>query len=299
MRRIVVMPIAAALVLGACSEIDVSSPSFAPAFSSGTSTGGVAPTEITGNIAGDGAAVCMSTDVNPGGLEWLGFKIDPPVSGSEAGISFTLSSDGKYLSWSSGAGVEVTAVLIKGGNSNYLYGYNPPPFTSDAGLHSPLTNGGQVPEISHFVFCYTETAVEEGCTPGFWKNRGITTGDWAVADYATGDLLKDVFDFPAVPAGIVSLGSKTMLQALDFGGGSGVVGGAQILLRAAVAAVLNAAHPGVDYPLTEEQVIVQVNAALVKGGDTDAQWRTRMLALATTLDNHNNAGCPLGAMPTH
>lgn len=61
----------------------------------------------------------------------------------------------------------------------------------------------------------------------------------------------------------------------------------QILLRAAVAAVLNAADPAIAYPLTVPQIQNAVNAAIAS---KDA---TRLTNLATTLDNDNNLGCPL------
>jgi hypothetical protein len=53
-----------------------------------------------------------------------------------------------------------------------------------------------------------------------------------------------------------------------------------------VAALLNAANPNVDYPLTEAEIIAAVNAALTGN-------RNAMLSLAATLDGYNNAGCPL------
>ena len=78
-----------------------------------------------------------------------------------------------------------------------------------------------------------------------------------------------------------------MLQALSFQGGSGVLGAARNLLRAAVAALLNAASSEVDYPLSVAQVIQRVNAALASNN------RATILALAAELDALNNAGCPL------
>jgi hypothetical protein len=59
-----------------------------------------------------------------------------------------------------------------------------------------------------------------------------------------------------------SLGNKTLLQALNFKGRSTLSGAEEILLRAAVAALLNSASAGVDYQLTTAQVIAEVNAAL-------------------------------------
>jgi hypothetical protein len=296
MKRILFVPLAALLAMTACSEMDPTAPEFAPAFSSGVSSGGITPATLTVNISGEGPQVCMDPRVNPDpeNLIWTGFKVDPPVGGSQFGITYALSGpENEYLAWSAIPSVVVHAVLVKGGSDSYVYYYNPPALWSDAGLHSPPVGSGNTPAISHFVFCYTTTAAFEGCTPGYWKNRGITTGDWGLTGYAPDQLLNTVFTFDAA---ISSLGTSTMLQALDFGGGSGVLGGARNLLRAATAAILNASHEDVGYAMTAAEVLAAVNAALDKGMDTDSQWRARMLALATTLDTHNNAGCPLGAM---
>ena len=86
-----------------------------------------------------------------------------------------------------------------------------------------------------------------------------------------------MFDVP----NSLGLDNRTLLQALNFGGGNGPKGAAQTLLRSAVAALLNAALGSPPYPLTEAQIIADVNAALTG-------TRTTMLALATTLDNYNN-----------
>lgn len=79
----------------------------------------------------------------------------------------------------------------------------------------------------------------------------------------------------------------TLAGALNYKGGSGVTGAARILLRAAVAALLNSANPDVDYPRTTAEVIADVNAALASGN------RSTMLNLASELDADNNLGCPL------
>jgi hypothetical protein len=91
----------------------------------------------------------------------------------------------------------------------------------------------------------------------------------------------------ASAAAFPSLGSASLLDALSFGGGPGALGGARILLRAAVASLLNAAHPDVNFPSTIAEVIADVNAALASGD------RSTMLALAGALDADNNLGCPL------
>lgn len=118
----------------------------------------------------------------------------------------------------------------------------------------------------------------EGCTPGYWKNHPE-----AWVGFTTGQTLESVFDVPDS----LELDSVSLHSALSFGGGSGTLGGSKILLRAAVAALLNSASSGVDYPLTTAQVIAQVNAALATGD------RDTILDLATDLDNKNNGGCPL------
>jgi hypothetical protein len=134
-----------------------------------------------------------------------------------------------------------------------------------------------------FAFCrYTNAFIpgEQGCTPGFWKQEHHF-GHWLPTGYLPDTVLNTVFDFPADDP-VASLGDDTMLDALNYGGGSDLEGAAQILLRAAVASVLNAAHPDVQFAFTEGDVIADVNAALASG-DRDA-----MLALATELDNANN-----------
>ena len=124
-----------------------------------------------------------------------------------------------------------------------------------------------------------------GCTPGYWKNN---TGGWPMA---TGTLENS--PFPAAmqnPPYILSgkvLGNYTLLQGLGFQGNSTVEGGAEILLRAATAAYLNASKFG--YAIPASQVTSRTNAALA------SLDRAQIITLATQLDTWNNAGCPLNA----
>lgn len=127
----------------------------------------------------------------------------------------------------------------------------------------------------------TEVTGDQGCTPGYWKNH---TGSWTGTGLSPSQTTASVF---SAASAFPSLASKTLLQSLQGGGGPGTLGAATILLRAATAALLNAAHKGVDYPLTQAQVISQVNAALASNN------RDTMLSLASTLDGDNNLGCPL------
>lgn len=122
---------------------------------------------------------------------------------------------------------------------------------------------------------------DQGCTPGYWKNH---TGSWAGTGYAPGQTVGSVF---SAASGFPSLASETLLQALQGGGGPGTLGAAKILLRAGVAALLNASSSGVDYPRSPADVISEVNAALASND------RDTMLTLASALDADNNLGCPL------
>jgi hypothetical protein len=128
----------------------------------------------------------------------------------------------------------------------------------------------------------TTTVVEfEGCTPGFWKNLEQHGDEWT--GFTPGQSLESVFDVPDA----LGLDNVTLHEALSFGGGPGTLGGAEILLRAGVAALLNSAHPDVDYPLSTAEVIADVNAALA------SLDRDTMIDLAADLDADNNLGCPL------
>lgn len=124
----------------------------------------------------------------------------------------------------------------------------------------------------------------EGCTPGYWKNH---TGNWQ--EYSPDMTVAELFP---LPASLSSLGSLTLEEALDGGGGPGELGAAKILLRAGVAAFLNAAHEGLGYPYRRYDepgnIGPRITAALASGD------RHAMLDLAAELDAANNLGCPLG-----
>jgi hypothetical protein len=123
----------------------------------------------------------------------------------------------------------------------------------------------------------------EGCTPGYWKNH---TNSWGASGYSPNQTVKSVF--PAAGTHFPALGNATLLQALSFQGGTGTVGAAKILLRAAVAGLLNISNPTIDYGGVKANFISRTNAALSSGS------RDRMLHLATEFDTRNNQGnCPL------
>jgi hypothetical protein len=132
---------------------------------------------------------------------------------------------------------------------------------------------------------FLNLSTREGCTPGYWKNH---TDRWV--GFSPDQTVASVFG-RAADAPYTELGDATLLRALNFGGGSDLLGKTQILLRAAVASVLNAQHNTIAFGLLPQEVIDLVNAAL------DSQDVEQILALASELDALNNAGCPLGGTP--
>jgi len=117
---------------------------------------------------------------------------------------------------------------------------------------------------------------DEGCTPGYWKNHLGAWDRWSPTTK-----LSAVFNLGG------ALGNSTFLQALNFDGGETIDGATRILLRAAVAALLNAADSGVDYSLYVREVRNRVNNALASND------RQTIINLAENLDVRNRGGCPL------
>lgn len=109
----------------------------------------------------------------------------------------------------------------------------------------------------------------EGCTPGYWK-QDQHFGNWT-APYTPSTLFGSVFSnaFPG----------KTLLQVLWLQGG-----GLNALGRHAVAALLDAASPAVDYDLSVAQVISMFNAAYASGNYE---------ATKNIFATFNEQGCPL------
>ncbi len=202
--------------------------------------------------------------------------------GTAVAADFTMNVTGSSPSPASFPGVESpgTNVTINAGAYNVTE-TGPSGYT--ASFSADCTGTLALGETKTCTVTNDDIPQLEGCTPGYWKNH---LDSWAATGYAPSQSLSSVFTFPA-SGPVADLKTDTLLQALDYQGGSGLEGGARILLRAAVAALLNSADPTVDYPLTTSQVISQVNAALASGS------RSTMLTLAATLDGYNNLGCPL------
>jgi uncharacterized repeat protein (TIGR01451 family) len=148
---------------------------------------------------------------------------------------------------------------------------------------SPLTNSVTVNySPAGFPNVITATASDsvtinprqagEGCTPGFWKQEHHFDS-WV--GFAPNQTLESVFDVPDA----LGLDNLTLAEALALNGG-----GVNALLRHAVAALLNASSPGVDFDLTVAEVISATNAALASG-NYEAQ--------KDIFAGLNEQGCPL------
>jgi hypothetical protein len=318
MRNLFIAAVGAAALstLVACSESPTAGMMDAPTvvlFSEpGDTDAGVTPQFNSGTVPGDTAEeVCYAAlglevegllhakadwDEDEGWVhevdgEWVAF--------TNPHLTITTDGDpGSYLDFDANGGL-VFAAILKGGPNYNLYDYTPEGIGSDGHLHSPEhPSAGQVPAISHFNFCYLPAGDPngfEGCTIGYWQNHDgsqLPGGGpprwrpdaWEATDFDTGTLLHDEFD---IDAGYGIPGDDTFRMALDYQGGSELGDAARLLLRQAVAALLSASHPDVEYEWSVSEIRTAVDAALASGD------RDTILELAATLDAMNNAGCPL------
>ncbi len=193
------------------------------------------------------------------------------------------TTDGWVLDWYQGStGQDIHHVIVQGADGGHAYSYAPP-VTSDRNLHGDavLADGATKPlyePLRSATFCYSlPNTGTEGCTLGYWK-VWQHHDSWP-ASLLPGQNLQSVFGPDAY--------ADTLLVALDYKGGPGIDGGKRLLLKQAVAALLNATSPSVAYPQSQAEVIAEVRFALASGD------RGLMLALASTLDAYNNLGCPL------
>lgn len=107
-----------------------------------------------------------------------------------------------------------------------------------------------------------------GCAASYWKGH---TSAWS--GYQTGQKFSDVF-------GVDIAGSRTLLATLQLTAS----GGKDALAREATAALLNAAHQGVAYGPSPDQVIAIVRVAVKYGKYDFAVWVLKKL---------NERNCPL------
>jgi hypothetical protein len=135
------------------------------------------------------------------------------------------------------------------------------------------------------VFAGDEYVCKEGCTPGYWK-QAQHFGNWT-PPYTPDTNLRDIF----VTSPVELIPDDTLLEALNYPGGAGVTGATRILLRAAVASLLNASSPDVGFPISVGQVVDTTISRI------ETQYRPTILTRATYFDSINNLGCPLARAP--
>lgn len=143
----------------------------------------------------------------------------------------------------------------------------------------------------------TVSILWNGRTPGFWKNNSarwpasmqiVLNGTAVVVKPAT--LVESIFAVPpqCLSKGVVDLNANkkadTLLESLGYQGGATLCGGAQILLRAGTAAVLNEQTFGSAYPggASVASLLQAINTALASGS------RSTMISVASALDYWNN-----------
>jgi hypothetical protein len=113
----------------------------------------------------------------------------------------------------------------------------------------------------------------EGCTPGYWK-QDHHLDSWAATGYSPSQTVSSVFG-PLDD----SVDDLELLEALWLRGGK-----LKALMRHAVAALLNSAHPDVSYAMSSAEVVAAVQAAVGDG---------EMEATKDALADENEEGCPL------
>ena len=190
------------------------------------------------------------------------------------------------------------AVYISGDTNNdgwldlgETWVFRSPRFTAkQGGLTNTATVIGRDPttdrSTSDSDIARYRTAGMEGHTPGFWKTNVDTKDAIAWPRDSDGRLVFDPNQlastlFTGLPAQFASL---TLTQGLDVNGG-----GIAALLRHAIAAVLNATHPEIAYPLSVREIIERVNAALASGNARQIE------ALQDLLRGYNELGSDLDA----
>jgi len=160
----------------------------------------------------------------------------------------------------------------------------------DSGGYNDKLNAGL---LAALITCDNDHDKYTGLTAGYYKNH---LGAFAALGINPNQTIGETFgaygDFaPGSP--YASLANDTLVDALDYKGGSTLLDKAHILLRQAVTGLLNASFPAINYQLTGVQLNFMVHTALYTAGVTkDASSLT---SLATLLDGFNSAeGVDLG-----
>lgn len=120
-------------------------------------------------------------------------------------------------------------------------------------------------------------AGDEGCTPGFWRNRGVRGGFYDATMFSTNTPYNSVF----------GVGPDTELsEAVQARGNTS----GEALIRHSAAAVLNASHPDIAYPYSVQEVInLTVQGwAYITSNPRDLNAANNIKDI---LENANELGC--------
>ena len=235
----------------------------------------------------------------------IGFGITVSSTGPGTATAVTLSDPlptGAGISWSIDSQPAGNPCSIVANVLSCAFGDMPAGTDATVHISSPTTtascatytNTASASASNHATVTSTATTIVRcqppgefaGCTPGFWKQKQHF--QFWTAPYTTSTTIQSVFSSAAgyvTDKGGKDIGSSTLLQGLGFQGGNSIGGAAEILLRAAIAGLLNAASSDVNYYQSVANHIAAVNAALASGN------RDTMLGLAGTIDFENNRGC--------
>ena len=121
----------------------------------------------------------------------------------------------------------------------------PVPTATNTPTNTPVPTATNTP-VATATYTPTPQTGYEGCTPGYWK-QPHHLDDWPPTGLNPTDNFDTTFGVSYFNPDI------TLLQALQARGG-----GVNKVARHGTAALLNALHPSVDYPLTPAEVILAV-----------------------------------------
>jgi hypothetical protein len=120
------------------------------------------------------------------------------------------------------------------------------------------------------LVCRPSEQCDEGFTPGYWRNNGITQGRWVATGYTTNSNYESVFGVTLNSGLKGSIGNGdqilTFLEALNANGNTDT----QALLRHSTAGILNASHPDVAYYYSVGEVLAYTQAAFAGTMGTNA-----------------------------
>ena len=221
-------------------------------------------------LPGEIAVLNITNSGNPNSLIWLGFDSDPGPT--------LLPGIGEVCWGFSSAFLYTEPPLVLPGDSQLQWSCENPCINPITG--TPIYIQAVALDPDSLSICVSNCEVlnvedsdglctGEGCTPGYWKNHHE---DWV--GYAPGDDWDTVFGVDYHNP------DQTLDEALDTALGDWT------FAAHAVAALLNASSPDVDYPYTEGEVIALVQAAAM-GTLLDQESQKNIFEVA------NESNCPL------